>query len=230
MGNNLERLATNLARVESRVAAACARAGRSRDEVLLLAVTKQRPLEELVELHRLGLNRFGENRAQEVRDRVPALALPIEWHFIGALQGKNAKYLVGNTQWVHSVEDLKIAEALEKAWNRDPKLPLVKVLLQFNISGEEQKHGAGEEEAVELLKQVTALPRLEVCGLMTMAPYSDNPEDSRPVFRGLRMLRDRLQATTGHPLPHLSMGMTGDFEVAIEEGATIIRVGTALFE
>ncbi|MCC5875252.1 MAG: YggS family pyridoxal phosphate-dependent enzyme [Candidatus Sumerlaeia bacterium] len=230
MERNLERLADNLRRVEERVAAACQRAGRERDKVLLLAVTKKRPLEELVELHRLGLRSFGENRPQEVRDRVPALALPIDWHFIGAIQSKNAKYLVGNVAWIHSVEDMKVAEAVEKAWNREPKLPPVKTLLQFNIAGEEQKHGAGTTEAVDFLKKAIALERLDVCGLMTMAPYSDNAEDSRPVFRALRKLRDDLVAETGHPLPHLSMGMTGDFEVAIEEGATIVRVGTALFE
>lgn len=230
MERNLERLADNLKRVEDRVAAACDRAGRDREEVLLLAVTKKRPLEELVELHRLGLKSFGENRPQEVRDRVPALALPIEWHFIGAIQSKNAKYLVGNVSWVHSVTDLKVAEAVEKAWNREPKLAPVKALLQFNISGEEQKHGAEADEAADFLKRAASLERIDVCGLMAMAPYSEDPEVSRPVFRALRQLRDRLVAETGIALPHLSMGMTGDFEVAIEEGATIVRVGTALFE
>lgn len=230
MADAMDKIGENLHAVEERIGCACALAGRSRQEVILLAVTKKRPMEQLSALKRLGVHQFGENRVQEVRDRIPTFEGGVIWHFVGHLQKNKAKYLPGLVQWVHSVDRPEVAEALQKAWSRQPDLPPVKVLLQFNISGEEQKHGAGRDEALDLLRAALACDRLDVAGLMTMAPYSDDPETSRPIFRALRNLRDRLQAASGHPLPHLSMGMTGDFEVAIEEGATIVRIGTALFE
>lgn len=230
MADKIDMIGENLRAVEERIAGACGRAGRDRSEVHLLAVTKKRPMEQLRELYRLGVTQFGENRVQEVRDRIPPFEGDVTWHFVGHLQTNKAKYLPGLVQWVHSVDRPEVAEALHKAWSRHPDLPPAKILLQFNIAGEEQKHGAGRDEALDFLRAALACDRLDVVGLMTMAPYSDDPETSRPVFRALRELRDGLEAAGGHPLPHLSMGMTGDFEVAIEEGATIVRVGTALFE
>ena len=216
--------------IESRIAAACARVGRARDEVLLVAVTKTRPLEEVRALHAMGPADFAENRPQDARDRIPQLPADIRWHFIGHLQTNKAKYLAGLFQWVHSVDRIDAAVALQRAWEKRAELPPLDALLQFNISGEEQKHGAGRDEALEFLRAASKLDRLRVQGLMCMAPYGEAAELSRPVFRGLRLLRDELREKTGLPLPHLSMGMTGDFEVAIEEGATIVRIGTALFE
>ena len=225
----IDQIPGNLNEVKQRIAAACSRADRSPDDVTLISVTKQRPLEQVHELYRLGEREFGENRVQDARKRIPEFGQPATWHFIGPLQTNKAKYFPGLFTCVHSVERIEAAEALSKAFEKRSDETL-RILLQFNIGGEEQKHGAEEDEAVKLLEQAAALPRLKVEGLMCMAPYSENPEDARPVFRRLRELRDVLQEKTGHPLPHLSMGMTGDFEVAIEEGSTMVRVGTALFE
>jgi pyridoxal phosphate enzyme (YggS family) len=226
----IAQIAGNLAAVKRRIAEACVRAGREPESVRLVPVTKQRPIEQVHELYRLGEREFAENRAQEARDRIPAFGHPATWHFIGPIQTNKAKYLPGRFAWVHSVDRIDAAEALQKAMQKHPELPPLKVLLQVNIAGEEQKHGTQSEESETLLRGILDLDRLDLQGMMCMAPYSDNPEDSRQVFRGLRLLRDELAGRTGRPLPHLSMGMTGDFEVAIEEGATIVRVGTALFE
>jgi len=220
----------NLARVEERIAAACARCGRPRSAVELLCVTKQRPDEALRALLAEGQRAFGENRVQEVRDRVPAFPPGIEWHFIGSLQTNKVKYLPGLIQVVHSADRIELVEALQKAWEKRPELPSLRILLQFNIAEEAQKHGAGRTEAEALLSAALECPRLVVDGLMAMAPFGDDPEAARPVFGALRGLRDHLSQRFGVPLPHLSMGMTGDYEVAIEEGSTMVRVGTALFE
>jgi pyridoxal phosphate enzyme (YggS family) len=229
MTSRNEQLAENLRRIESRVAAACARAGRDRAGVGLVAVTKQRPLEDLAALHALGLAQFGENRVQELRARVPALPSAVTWHLIGPLQTNKAKYLPGIVAWIHSVERVEVAEALQQVWEKHPGIPPLHVLVQVNIAGEEQKSGCKPHDCARLVCAVAAMPRLRLEGLMTMAPYAEDPELARPTFRGLRLLRDRVAAETGIALPHLSMGMTGDFEVAIEEGATMIRIGTALF-
>ncbi len=226
----MEETRERLSRIDDRLEDACRRAGRPREDVLLLAVVKKRPLETVRQLYELGVTHLAENRVQEARERIPQLPDGIAWHFVGPLQKNKAKYLPGLVQWVHSVEKLDVAEALQKAFAKRPELPPLEVLVQFNIAGEEQKHGAARDEAAELVRAVSELDRLRVQGLMTMAPYSDDPEVSRPVFRKLRLLRDELQERIGLPLPHLSMGMTNDFEVAVEEGATIVRIGTALFE
>lgn len=223
-------IAQNLALIESRIAAACARAGRPRSEVTLVCVTKTRPIEQVRELLTLGQLDFAENRVQDSRDRIPQLPDRIHWHFIGHLQTNKAKYFPELFSVVHSVDSVEVAQALNKAWEKRPDLPPLEVFLQFNIAEESQKHGAEKGAAAEFLRGVIACSRLHVLGLMCMAPYSENPENARPTFRGLRELRDRLQEECGITLSCLSMGMTGDFEVAIEEGATHVRIGTALFE
>ncbi len=223
-------IAENLKRVEERIQKACERAGRSRDDVQLVAVVKKRPLDQVRQLHELGPNHFAENRPQELRKRIPEVPGDITWHFVGHLQTNKAKYLPGLVQWVHSVDRVDAAKALQKAWDKHPGLPAVKVCLQFNLSGEEQKHGAGEEQALELLTAALELPRLDIQGLMCMAPYTGGPEQTRSVFRRLRELRDHLSHRAGLSLPQLSMGMTNDFEQAILEGSTMVRIGTALFE
>lgn len=225
-----QRIAANVARVEARIASSCERSGRRREDVLLLCVTKQRPDAALQALYRQGHRAFGENRAQEIRERIPSFPADLEWHFIGSLQTNKAKYLPGLVSVLHSLDRAELAQALDKAWQRHPELPPLRIMLQFNIAEEAQKHGAGQDAALDLLKAVGECQRLRVEGLMAMAPYGEVAEASRPVFRALRELRDHMQQTTGIALPHLSMGMTGDYEVAIEEGATIVRVGTALFE
>jgi len=221
-------IATNLAQVHARIDAACRRAGRDRGEVQLVAVTKQRSLGQVLELLRLGEKHFGENRAQEVRDVVPLVPEGPTWHFIGRLQSNKAKYLPGLVTWIHSVDSLALAEALSKAYSNAGAT--AKILLQVNISGEAAKAGSDAGGARALLDSVVELRGLQIEGLMTMAPYSEDPELARPVFRGLRELRDRLVRESGVALLHLSMGMSGDYEVAIEEGATLVRVGSALFE
>lgn len=228
---NLElRFQRNLQQVEESIIAACEEAGRSRDEVTLICVVKKRPLEEVWALYNLcDQPVFAENRPQEARDRIPEFPDDIQWHFVGSLQKNKVKYLPGLVHWVHSVHSPGIATALDAAWEKRPELELLNVLLQFNISGEEQKKGAGVEEALELLCHVDELPNLKVQGLMCMAPYTEDPEESRPVFAALRELRDRLEQESGLSLPHLSMGMTNDFKQAILEGATLVRVGTGLF-
>ncbi len=219
-----------LEKIEQRVQAACEKAGRSRSEIELIAVTKKRPLEAVNELYTLGQRHMAENRVQDARKRLPELPRDICWHFIGHVQTNKTKYLPGLFDWVHSVDRLDLAEALQKTWEKKEVEKPLNILLQFNISGEDQKYGAETSEALDFLKATLEMQKLSVQGLMCMAPYSDDPETSRPVFKSLRRLRDELTEKTGHALPHLSMGMTNDFAVAIEEGATMVRIGTALFE
>ncbi|MBX3727847.1 MAG: YggS family pyridoxal phosphate-dependent enzyme [Candidatus Sumerlaeia bacterium] len=218
----------NLEAVERRLRDACHRAGRPRDAVTLVAVSKFRPAERTLELHGLGQRHFGESRVQEAREKIPALPGDIEWHLIGRLQTNKAKYLPGLVGWLHALDRAELVEPLDAAFAR--KGGRLRCLVQVNIAGEEQKAGVEPGEAAALVRLAAARPTLEVVGLMTMAPLVDDPEAARPVFRALRELAERLRLDTGLPLPHLSMGMTNDFEIAVEEGATLVRVGTALYE
>ncbi len=220
-------ISDHLESVHGRIAAACARAGRDPRDVILLCVVKQRPLSDALALVELGERHLAENRVQEARERIPAFPPGPEWHFIGRLQTNKAKYLPGLFGWAHSIDRADVAEAVSAAYARAGRT--ARVFLQANVSGEAAKAGAGAEEAAALVRAAAALPALRIEGLMTMAPLADDAESARPVFRALRELRDRLVRDTGVPLPGLSMGMSGDFEVAIEEGATIVRVGSALF-
>jgi pyridoxal phosphate enzyme (YggS family) len=221
-------LRENLDAVERRIRAACERAGRPRGAVTLVVVSKYRPVEQTRELHSLGIGHFGESRVQDGRDKIPQFPAGIDWHLIGRLQTNKAKYLPGLFSWIHSIDRADAADAIEKAFAQ--KGGTVRCLVQVNIAGEEQKAGVEPGDAAALVRHVASLPHLECAGLMTMAPLVEDPEAARPVFRGLRELAERLRAETGLPLPHLSMGMTNDFEVAIEEGATLVRVGTAVYE
>ncbi|MEQ8820878.1 MAG: YggS family pyridoxal phosphate-dependent enzyme [Sumerlaeia bacterium] len=223
-----ERLADNLQSIQRRIARACEQAGRDPAEVTLLAVSKYRPIEHVRTLYDLGLREFAESRVQDGRDRIPDLPSGIRWHLIGRLQTNKAKYLPGLFHTVHSVDRPDVAEALNKAYAKQGEM--AEVYAQINISGEDQKAGVSAADAAAFVRDVASRESLRLAGLMTMAPYVDDPEEVRPVFRQLRELRDRLQDESGLALPALSMGMTGDFEVAIEEGATIVRVGTALFD
>lgn len=225
----IERIAENLAGVKERIAAACARVGRSVDEVTLIAVTKTVGNAEVAELARLGVRDFGENRIQNGLAKVEAFAAEgFNWHLIGHLQRNKAGAALAGFRIIHSVEAEGLLQVLQKEAEKR-EIPEVQVLLEVSISGEENKYGLAPQDVAALLKLAAELPRLKVCGLMTMAPLTARPEETRPVFRGLRQLRDRLQEACGIALPQLSMGMSGDFEVAIEEGATHVRVGTALF-
>ena len=217
----------HLEAVRARIAAACTRTRRDPQSVTLLCVVKQRPIADARALVELGERHLAENRVQEARERIPGFPPGPEWHFIGRLQTNKAKYLPGLFGWVHSIDRIEAAQAVSHAYAQAGRT--ARVFLQANVSGEAAKAGAAGDEAASLLRAAAALPALQIEGLMTMAPYADDPELARPVFRELRELRDRLTRETGVPLPGLSMGMSGDFEVAIEEGATIVRVGSALF-
>jgi hypothetical protein len=228
-------IAERLAAVRSRIEAAARRAARPPEAVTLITVTKTHPVEIIREVLAAGSHHLGENRLQEAETkitRIPATdpARPV-WHLIGHLQTNKAKVAVRLFDWIHSVDSLRIAEALDKECEKQGRDAL-NVLVQVNISGEDTKSGVEPGEAAALLRQLAELPRLRVRGLMTMAPYEAVPEETRPVFRGLRQLRDELARTAppGVSLDELSMGMTNDFEVAIEEGATLLRIGRAIFE
>ena len=213
-----------LENVERRIATACEKAGRSRDSVRLLAVSKTKPPEAVREAAACGLRLFGENRVQEAQSKIPMCPTGLEWHLIGHLQSNKAKVAARYFQMVHSVDSIKLLQALET--HASTTLP---ILLQVNISGEAAKFGMKPDEVAGAIEAANQMQKCEVHGLMTIPPFSPDPEKTRVHFSNLRKLRDRLQEETGTPLPELSMGMSHDLEVAIEEGSTWVRIGTDLF-
>ena len=216
--------AERLTAVERRISAACEAAGRPRDEVRLLAVSKTKPPEAVQEAASCGLRLFGENRIQEAQSKIPLCPAGLEWHLIGHLQSNKAKVAASLFQMIHSVDSLRLLEALEA--HAGATLP---VLLQVNVSGEAAKFGMKPSDAAEVIEAANGMQKVEAHGLMTIPPFAPDPEKTRVHFRALRALRDRLQDETGTPLPELSMGMSHDLEVAIEEGSTWVRIGTDLF-
>ena len=224
-----EVLENNISEVRQRIAAACERAGRAPDDVLLVAVVKTVAPEVVRALQTLGVTDVGENRVQEARRKHEALGgtLGLHWHMIGHLQTNKVRHALRLFEMFHSVDSLRLAEALDQRAEHEGTT--VPILLQCNTSGEESKFGVGPAKVRKLLDAVMPLDHVRVKGLMTMAPFVDDPETVRPHFAALRELAAKARAATGLPLPHLSMGMTQDFEVAIEEGATMVRIGSALF-
>ena len=223
----MSELQENLTRIRSRIDQACERSGRQPDSVRLMAVSKNQPPERVAEAASAGLTLFGENRIQEAKVKIPLCPGQLEWHFIGHLQSNKSRDAVSLFHVVQGVDSLALAEELQKqAIKQARSLP---ILLEVNVAGESSKFGWNPDRLLAELLQLNALPRLVVQGLMTIAPYAVDPEQVRPIFRRLRELRDRCTDLLGAPLPVLSMGMSGDLEVAIEEGATLVRVGTALF-
>lgn len=220
-------LAANFASIQQRITGACARSGRAADSVRLVAVTKNHPPDTVRAALDLGVPLFGENKVQEARAKIPLCPTKARWHFIGHLQSNKCRDAVHLFEMIESVDSLHLAEELNKACEKAAKtLP---ILLEVNVAGEASKFGYQPETLLAELEQINALPRLEIHGLMTVAPWSVTPEKVRPVFRRLRELKAQCEQILGAPLPELSMGMSGDFEVAIEEGATLVRIGTALF-
>jgi hypothetical protein len=211
----------NLGRVQEAVARACARAGRSPDHVLLIAVSKTVDAERIRMAVAAGVAALGENRVQEAREKIEILGHPVPWHLIGSLQTNKTRDAARLFDWIHSVDRLEVAQALSRRAHA-ASLPL-NVLLQVNLGDEPQKGGVAPAETKRLCEAVAGLPGLRVRGLMAIPPAVPAPEDTRLHFRALRELRDDLG------LEHLSMGMSADYEVAIEEGATMVRVGTAIF-
>ena len=226
MTSLLETLRQNVATVRERMAEACRTAGRAPDSVQLIAVTKYARLEWIEGLIALGLNQFGENRPQQLVERHNRWP-QVQWHLIGHLQRNKAKSVLGATALIHSVDSLRLAERISEVVTE--RMP---VLCEVNVSGEESKDGFTQDELLCAWDELVQLPGVEVRGLMTMAPLSEDPEAARPVFAQLRELRETLQARSEGrlKLPELSMGMSGDYVVAIQEGATLIRVGSRLFE
>ncbi len=219
--------AENLATVRGRIAAACERVRRDPAEVKLVAVSKNHPAESVAAAVALGVTLFGENRVQEAKAKIPASPAKARWHFIGHLQSNKARDAVALFEMIESVDSLALAAELQKQAEKQAKS--LKILVEVNVAGESSKFGWNPDRLLAELAALNAHPRLELHGLMTVAPYATDPEKVRPVFRKLRELRDCCADSLGAPLPVLSMGMSGDLEVAIEEGATIVRVGTALF-
>ena len=218
-----------LEQIRQRILQACERGNRDPECVRLIAVSKTKPAEMIREAYEAGQRLFGENHAQELVAKQPLLPPEIEWHFIGNLQRNKVKYLVGKTALIHSVNSLPLAQEIERvAAKREVRQD---ILLEVNIAGEASKQGISDREARALAEAVSGMPHLRARGLMAVAPIQADPEETRPVFRRLRALREELAPLMDRPedFCELSMGMSQDFEVAIEEGATYVRVGSAIF-
>jgi len=222
-------IASNIRGIRERIAAAALRAGRDPGGIGLMAVSKTVGPERILQAVAAGITLFGENYVQEAREKIPAVGGRVSWHMIGHLQTNKVKYVISLFDWVHSVDRLELAQELDRRAGQHAKN--LNVLIEVNVSGEASKNGIEPAQVLALAGQIAELPNLQVRGLMTMPPYSDNPENSRPYFQALRRLRDDISAAAipNVRMDELSMGMTDDFEVAIEEGATIIRVGRAIF-
>jgi len=219
----------NIDQIRARIAAACANCERNPADIRLVAVSKVKPAELIDEAFAAGQQLFGESYVQEFRDKETTVKSPVEWHFIGALQSNKVKYLRGKVALIHSVDRFSLAKEINQQWGKiDAVAP---ILLQVNVGDENSKAGCTIADLPELTSKIAALPHLQICGLMCLPPYFDEPEQVRPYFRQLRELATAIanKQIHGVSMKELSMGMSGDFEVAIEEGATLVRIGTAIF-
>lgn len=220
----------NMDQVREKIEQACERSGRDVSEVTLIAVSKTKPLEMLQEAYEAGARDFGENKVQELMDKIPNMPSDVRWHMIGHLQRNKVKYIVDKVYMIHSVDSLRLAEEISKeAVKRNLT---VNILVEVNVAQEESKFGAAPGEAARLVLDIAKLPGLCVRGLMTIAPYVENPEENRKYFKNLKQLSvDIMRKNTDNIYVGeiLSMGMTGDYTVAVEEGATHVRVGTGIF-
>lgn len=222
-------IAANINLIRQRITAAAVRCQRQPDSVKLLAVTKTVSAARVSEAIAAGITAFGENYVQEAKEKIVAIDKRVEWHMIGHLQTNKAKYVVNLFDYIHSVDRMELADEINKRAALTGRK--MNVLIEINISGEDTKSGVPAVHAMELIKDISSLENLSVKGLMTMAPYSDNPENSRPYFSELRNFQNKIihEGIEGIQMNELSMGMTDDFEIAIEEGATIVRIGRAIF-
>ena len=220
-------LPDNLISIQQRIRAACGRAGREAASVTLLAVSKTHPPETIQTAVNCGLLHFGENKIQEAKAKIPLCPGKARWQFIGHLQSNKVRDAVELFEMIQGVDSLGLAREISKRAEQAAKT--VPILLEVNVAGEASKFGYQPAKLLAELKELNALPKIEIHGLMAIPPFSPLPEKSRPYFQRLRELKIESEKILGFPLPHLSMGMSGDFEVAIEEGATIVRIGTALF-
>lgn len=222
-------LKKNLANVEKNIEQACKNAGRSRDEVTLIAVSKTKPVEMLQEIYDENIRDFGENKVQELCSKMGQLPSDIRWHMIGHLQRNKVKYIVGKVELIHSVDTYRLAEEINIQAKKQNVI--VPILVEVNIAHEESKFGISAEDAILLVEEISKLENIRIKGLMTIAPYVENPEDNRLYFRKIKQLSvDITNKNIDNVFMEiLSMGMTGDYMVAIEEGATMVRVGTGIF-
>ena len=228
-GEISEMLAENLQNVEERIQAACARANRDRNEVTLIAVSKTKPVSMLEEVYAEGIRCFGENKVQELTEKHDKLPSDVKWHMIGHLQRNKVKYIVDKVDLIHSVDSVRLAETIEQeAVKKDVIVP---VLVEVNVAEEDSKFGLKVNEVLSIIEEISKFPHIRIKGLMTIAPYVENPEENRPIFARLRKLSvDIAEKNIDNvSVEILSMGMTNDYEVAIEEGATMVRVGTGIF-
>lgn len=219
----------NYLEVQKNIDDACKAVGRDRSEVTLIAVSKTKPISELMEAYEAGARDFGENYVQELVDKIPQMPSDVRWHMIGHLQRNKVKYIVGKVSLIHSVDSLRLAEEISK---ESVKQGVVSdILLEVNVAGEESKWGGSLEETIELVKKAAKLPNIKINGLMTVAPYVDDSEENRQVFVKLKKLSVDIneQSIDNVIMNTLSMGMTGDYMVAAQEGATLLRVGTGIF-
>ena len=219
----------NLAQIENNIIAACEKVGRNRKEVTLIAVSKTKPVSMLEEAYETGIRDFGENKVQEMCDKFDCLPKDIRWHMIGHLQTNKVKYLMDKAYLIHSVDSLKLAQEIEKQAAKHNRI--VDILIEVNIAQEESKFGLAIQDVLVLVKEIAKLSHLRIKGLMTIAPYVENPEDNRLYFRQIKQLSVDIasQNIDNVSMDILSMGMSGDYQVAIEEGATMVRVGTKIY-
>ncbi|SFR99689.1 hypothetical protein SAMN05661086_03141 [Anaeromicropila populeti] len=219
----------NLIEVEKRIQEACKRAGRNRDEVTLISVSKTKPVEMILEAMECGMRDFGENKVQEIVDKYEIIKKELNWHMIGHLQRNKVKYIVDKVCLIHSVDSIRLALQIDEEAKK--KNVICPILIEVNIAGEDSKYGVTSGEAVTLIEQISRLENVSIKGLMTIAPFVENAEENRIHFRNLRNLQVDIKSKNidNVNMDILSMGMTGDFDVAIEEGATMVRVGTGIF-
>lgn len=222
-------IASNLQDIQGRIGSAALAVGRDPASVRLVAVSKTRPAGDVLEAFRAGQSVFGENYVQELVAKAAEVPEPVEWHFIGHLQSNKVRQLAGIVNMIHSVDRLSLAEEVSRQWGRLGRC--CDILVQVNLSGEATKSGTSEAEALQLVRAIAALAHVRIRGLMTMPPFFDDPEAARPFFAELLRLSRRIDAEgiPGVEMRELSMGMSGDFEAAIQEGATLVRVGTSIF-
>lgn len=219
----------NLAEVEQKILEACKKSGRSRDEVTLIAVSKTKPVSMIEEAMEAGIREFGENKPQEMKEKYEILPKDLHWHMIGHLQLNKVKYVVPRACMIHSVDSLRLAEKISAEAEKNHLV--MPVLIEVNVAEEDSKFGVKLSEAEDLIRQTAVLPGISIQGLMTIAPFVENAEENRGVFQKLRKLSVDIRSKNidNVTMCNLSMGMTGDYQVAIEEGATMVRVGTGIF-
>lgn len=222
-------LKENLLKVQENIRIACEKAGRDMSEVTLIAVSKTKPVSMLKEVYDAGIRQFGENKVQELTEKEEQLPKDIRWHMIGHLQRNKVKYIIGKTALIHSVDSLRLAEEISRQSTKQQVIS--DILVEVNIAGEESKFGISNQEAIALVSEIAALPGIHIRGLMTIAPFVSNGEENRAYFRKMKELSVDImkQNIDNVNMDILSMGMTGDYTVAIEEGSTMVRVGTGIF-